>query len=112
MTRGCDHKFVDSRSCLKCGWTPTESELGRRAREHLADDDGGPPGVVRGGTIRARQLTPEERARMREALAKLHAPWREGDPIDQDALSSARLSALRTEYPDVAELIGCAETTG
>ena len=22
MTTGCDHKFVDSTSCIKCGWTP------------------------------------------------------------------------------------------
>lgn len=22
MTRGCDHKFVDSSQCLKCGWKP------------------------------------------------------------------------------------------
>jgi len=24
--RSCDHKFVDSKSCLKCGWTPGEEE--------------------------------------------------------------------------------------
>jgi len=23
--RGCDHKFIDSRACVKCGWTPHES---------------------------------------------------------------------------------------
>lgn len=21
---GCDHKFIDSKSCLKCGWTPPQ----------------------------------------------------------------------------------------
>lgn len=23
----CDHKFIDSTACLKCGWTPGPSEL-------------------------------------------------------------------------------------
>jgi hypothetical protein len=23
----CDHKFIDSKNCLKCGWEPTEAEL-------------------------------------------------------------------------------------
>ena len=23
----CDHKFVDSTNCLKCGWTPQRSEV-------------------------------------------------------------------------------------
>lgn len=23
VRRACDHKFVDSNVCLKCGWTPT-----------------------------------------------------------------------------------------
>jgi hypothetical protein len=22
LKKGCDHKFIDSNSCLKCGWTP------------------------------------------------------------------------------------------
>ncbi|MEP7304177.1 MAG: hypothetical protein ABJA98_01540 [Acidobacteriota bacterium] len=26
---GCDHKFVDSRSCLKCGWTPPAADAVR-----------------------------------------------------------------------------------
>jgi hypothetical protein len=29
----CDHKFVDSKHCLKCGWTPpTAEEVERRAK--------------------------------------------------------------------------------
>jgi hypothetical protein len=31
-TRHCDHKFVDSTSCLKCGWTPTAEDFASIAR--------------------------------------------------------------------------------
>ena len=25
-SRRCDHKFIDSNRCLKCGWSPYESQ--------------------------------------------------------------------------------------
>lgn len=31
----CDHKFIDSRWCLKCGWTPSEEEIRRIPSESL-----------------------------------------------------------------------------
>ena len=27
VDRGCDHKFVDSNKCLKCGWSPEKPKL-------------------------------------------------------------------------------------
>jgi hypothetical protein len=73
--------------------------------ESTEGGDSTPPGVG------VRELTPEEKVRMKEALTKLHAPWKPGEPSDPDAVNESRLAALRLEYPDVADLIGCAETT-
>lgn len=28
FVRRCDHKFIDSNHCLKCGWQPTTAEIG------------------------------------------------------------------------------------
>lgn len=28
----CDHKFIDSKSCLKCGWTPSPSDFAALAQ--------------------------------------------------------------------------------
>ncbi len=35
---GCDHKFVDSNKCLKCGWSPTQVELEVRSKVALMSD--------------------------------------------------------------------------
>jgi outer membrane murein-binding lipoprotein Lpp len=32
MSERCDHKFVDSTGCLKCGWTPPTHDPARAAR--------------------------------------------------------------------------------
>ena len=105
MTNGCDHKLIDSNVCLKCGWSPPIRKRKPLVRLEEEDDDGTPPGVVVG------ELTQEQRARMREALLKLHTPKGPGEPEDPDALSLIRLEALRRDYPDVAELIGCQDVT-
>jgi hypothetical protein len=31
MATTCDHKFIDSKSCLKCGWTPPDTSPVLRA---------------------------------------------------------------------------------
>lgn len=31
----CSHKFVDSKSCLKCGWTPPEEAMSQACREAM-----------------------------------------------------------------------------
>lgn len=35
-TRRCDHKFVDSKCCLKCGWTPTAEDFASVEPQRLA----------------------------------------------------------------------------
>ena len=32
----CDHKFIDSTSCLKCGWTPAEADFPKQPLSELA----------------------------------------------------------------------------
>jgi hypothetical protein len=56
-----------------------------------------------------RRLTSEEQARIGEALDKLNAPHEPGEPLDVDTFHRWRLDKLREEYPDVAELFGCAQ---
>ena len=58
-------------------------------------------------SIKVRDLSTDEKARMKAGLEMLHAPETPDEPADEQARMAARLQRLRTEFADVAELIGC-----
>jgi hypothetical protein len=57
-------------------------------------------------STRVRELTTDEKARVKEALQRLQAPYEKGEPVDQLEFYTRRFAAFRAEYPDVAALFG------
>lgn len=75
----CDHKFVDSPNCLKCGWVPP----------------------VRGVVVR--RLSEEQRKELRDYVRFIQGPRQPDEPTDFDARIAARSAIGRERYPWAAQ---------
>lgn len=96
---GCDHKFVDSIHCLKCG-----VHIDELRRAALVDVQGVPIAVVHGseGETLVRPLRPEERTAFLE-----YVRFCQREPLPKtDAETNQRLFEAAERWPEIARLFG------
>ncbi len=81
----CDHKFVDSKHCLKCGWLPPVTSLSRLLRlveqcqeqDKCNDDPGCPTCLLCDFNVPALRAAAQQHAEALRAVNKLE--WSGGD---------------------------------
>ena len=105
MSEGCDHKFVDSNVCLKCGWTPGEVDAARhkelRRSAYVLTDD--PADVITESGADARRTEQKEAVRLGDDPDAIYC-----DEMTDDEIAEA----ARGEWADVLADDGATAGTG
>ncbi len=114
----CDHKFIDSPHCLKCGWVPptpeedaiTDGEIRRRMKANAADppaaDPGGPMSTDKAPLPEAvREQIDTEAHRIADGDPCILAGSRPGDLVLDPFTGSGTTGAVSVRHQ--RNFIGC-----